>query len=36
MGCYCPTPIATPAIMREIQEKVLAPTIKGMRHDGNN
>ncbi|KAI8049028.1 phosphoribosylglycinamide synthetase [Syncephalis plumigaleata] len=35
MGCYCPTPIATPAIMREIQEKVLAPTIKGMRHDGH-
>ncbi|KAI9595977.1 phosphoribosylformylglycinamidine cyclo-ligase [Syncephalis fuscata] len=34
MGCYCPTPIATPAIMREIQEKVLEPTIKGMRHDG--
>jgi phosphoribosylamine--glycine ligase/phosphoribosylformylglycinamidine cyclo-ligase len=34
MGCYCPTPIATPAVMKEIQEKILQPTINGMRHDG--
>ncbi|RKP07798.1 phosphoribosylglycinamide synthetase [Thamnocephalis sphaerospora] len=34
MGCYCPTPIATPAIMSEIQSKVLEPTVAGMRRDG--
>ncbi|CAG8524920.1 11082_t:CDS:10 [Funneliformis mosseae] len=34
MGCYCPTPIATPELIAQIQNTILQPTIDGMRHDG--
>ncbi|CAI2165494.1 1987_t:CDS:10 [Funneliformis geosporum] len=34
MGCYCPTPIATPELISKIQNTILQPTIDGMRHDG--
>ncbi|ODQ67749.1 phosphoribosylformylglycinamidine cyclo-ligase [Nadsonia fulvescens var. elongata DSM 6958] len=34
MGAYSPTPIATEAILNQIRETVLKPTIDGMRKDG--
>ncbi|ORX57459.1 phosphoribosylamine--glycine ligase [Hesseltinella vesiculosa] len=34
MGCYCPTPIGTPALMAQIKDNILQPTIDGMRRDG--
>lgn len=34
MGAYAPAPIATPDVISEIREKILEPTIRGMRHDG--
>ncbi|CAG8537459.1 281_t:CDS:10 [Ambispora gerdemannii] len=34
MGCYCPTPIATPELITEIKNTILMPTISGMRRDG--
>lgn len=33
MGCYAPTPLATPVLMKEMHEKVLEPTLRGMRKD---
>ncbi|KAJ2727157.1 Bifunctional purine biosynthetic protein ade1 [Coemansia sp. Benny D115] len=34
MGAYAPAPVATPQLLREIHEKVLQPSIDGMRRDG--
>lgn len=34
MGAYAPAPIATPEILRRIEEKITKPTISGMRKDG--
>jgi len=34
MGCYAPAPVATPAILEEIHNTCLQPTIDGMRKDG--
>ena len=34
MGCYSPTKIATPSLIKEIHETILQPTIDGMRRDG--
>ena len=34
MGAYAPAPLATPALMTEIKDRVLKPTIDGMRRDG--
>lgn len=34
MGAYCPAPIGTPALLKEIKESILQPTIDGMRRDG--
>jgi phosphoribosylamine-glycine ligase len=34
IGCYAPTKIATPEVIREIQETVLRPTFEGMRKEG--
>lgn len=34
MGAYAPAPIATPAILKQIDAKILKPTIDGMRKDG--
>jgi len=34
MGAYAPAPIGTPALLKEIRETILQPTIDGMRRDG--
>ncbi len=34
MGCYAPSPAATPALMEQIQCETLQPTIDGMRNEG--
>ncbi|KAF9419934.1 Bifunctional purine biosynthetic protein ade1, partial [Entomortierella beljakovae] len=34
MGCYCPTPVATPDVLADIKRTILQPTIDGMRRDG--
>ena len=34
MGCYAPTRIATPELIKQIQTEVLQKTIDGMREDG--
>ncbi|KAF9968254.1 Bifunctional purine biosynthetic protein ade1 [Mortierella alpina] len=34
MGCYCPTPVASPEILADIKRTILQPTIDGMRRDG--
>ncbi|CAG89894.1 DEHA2F26070p [Debaryomyces hansenii CBS767] len=34
MGAYAPAPIATPEVLRKIDEQVIKPTIDGMRKDG--
>ncbi|KAG9292893.1 hypothetical protein G9A89_016255 [Geosiphon pyriformis] len=34
MGCYCPTPIATPELLYTIKHTILQPTIVGMRREG--
>jgi phosphoribosylamine--glycine ligase/phosphoribosylformylglycinamidine cyclo-ligase len=35
MGVYAPAPVATPDIMEQIMSETLAPTITGMRREGN-
>lgn len=34
MGAYAPAPIATPEILKKIDDQVIKPTIDGMRKDG--
>lgn len=34
MGAYAPAPIATPEVLSKIDEKIIKPTIDGMRKDG--
>ena len=34
MGAYCPTPLATDEIMREIERDVLVPTIDALKREG--
>ena len=34
MGAYSPAPVVTPAIHREIERKVLVPTVHGMSREG--
>lgn len=34
MGAYAPAPCGTPALLEEIRETILKPTIAGMRKDG--
>lgn len=36
MGAYSPTSLITPKIEREIQEKIILPTLKGMAQEGRN
>lgn len=33
MGCYSPTPISTPSLLKKIHKKILQPTIDGMRKE---
>lgn len=35
MGCYAPTPIATPDLMTMVDREVLEPTFRGMRRENN-
>ena len=35
MGAYAPTPLINDELSKKIEEKIIAPTIKGMREDGN-
>ena len=35
MGCYAPTPIATPDLMEMVNREVLEPTFRGMRRENN-
>jgi len=34
MGCYAPTKIVTPEVIREIEETILRPTFEGLRKEG--
>ena len=34
MGAYAPTPLMSEELSRKIEEKIIAPTIKGMKEDG--
>ena len=34
MGCYAPTKVATPHLIKEVCKKILQPTIDGMRKEG--
>ncbi|GAB6044655.1 phosphoribosylamine--glycine ligase [Caminibacter profundus] len=34
MGAYAPTPLATPEIYEKVKEKIIKPTLKGMREAG--
>lgn len=34
MGAYAPAPVATPILLKRIQEEILKPTIDSMRKDG--
>ena len=36
MGCYAPTKVATPHLIKEVHRKILQPTIDGMRKEGQN
>ncbi len=35
MGAYAPTPLATPEIYEKVKEKIIKPTLKGMRKEGS-
>lgn len=34
MGTYAPVPMATPEIMREIENEILKPTLEGLKSEG--
>lgn len=34
MGCYAPTPIANKALIEEVHQTILQPTVNGMRKEG--
>jgi phosphoribosylamine--glycine ligase len=34
MGAYAPTPMVTPEILRQVEEKIIAPTLRGMAAEG--
>jgi phosphoribosylamine--glycine ligase len=35
MGAYAPAPLVTPEIMQKVEERIIRPTLKGMRDDGS-
>jgi phosphoribosylamine--glycine ligase len=35
MGAYCPAPVATPAVMEQVQREVLDPVVAGMKAAGH-
>jgi phosphoribosylamine--glycine ligase len=34
MGAYAPAPLVTPAIMRDVEERIIAPTLHAMKQEG--
>ena len=36
MGCYAPTKIATPHLIKQVHKTILQPTINGMRKEGRD
>lgn len=34
MGAYAPAPVMTPALVKEVEETILRPTIEGLRQEG--
>ncbi len=35
MGAYAPAPLVTPEVMRRVEERIIQPTLKGMRDEGS-
>ena len=35
MGAYAPSPLATPELIKKVENEIVAPTLKGMKEDGN-
>jgi phosphoribosylamine---glycine ligase len=35
MGAYAPAPLVTPEVMRMVEERIIQPTLKGMRDEGS-
>ncbi len=35
MGAYAPAPVVTPEVMRKVEERIIQPTLKGMRDEGS-
>jgi phosphoribosylamine---glycine ligase len=35
MGAYCPAPVATPAVMEQVQQEILDPIVAGMKVAGH-
>jgi phosphoribosylamine--glycine ligase/phosphoribosylformylglycinamidine cyclo-ligase len=36
MGCYAPTKIVTPSVLKDIDELILRPTFEGLRQEGKS
>lgn len=34
MGAYCPAPVCSPAVLRQVEAEVIAPTLAGLRAEG--
>ena len=34
MGAYCPTPLATDALLRQVEREILVPTVDALRREG--
>jgi phosphoribosylamine--glycine ligase len=35
MGAFAPTPFVSPALLRDVEESIVRPTLEGMRRDGS-
>ena len=35
MGAYAPSPLATPELIKKVENEIVTPTLKGMKEDGN-
>jgi phosphoribosylamine--glycine ligase len=35
MGAYCPATLVTPNIMRQVEERIITPTLRGMKEEGH-
>ncbi len=36
MGAYAPSPLASPELIKQVEEEVVKPTLKGMKAEGNS